>query len=221
MRYRDRVLRLALIDDHPAVLDALVAQASATDDIRVVGTAREGRTALEMLGRTAPDVVICDVQLPGEPGGLTLLERCGRSGSPAFVMFSAFDTPSLVRAAFERGAAGYLLKSAELGEVLAAVRVVAAGGTAFSSAALHTIRTARRRPSDRELEVIALVAAGATNGEIGLRLGLSEKTVESHLRRLFDRYGLLSRTEVALLAVREGWITDPVETAASAPPVGA
>jgi DNA-binding NarL/FixJ family response regulator len=74
---------------------------------------------------------------------------------------------------------------------------------------LRTVRNAPRRPSDREIEVLALVCAGASNDEIGARLDLSEKTVESHLRRLFDRYGVMSRTELAVLALREAWVPVP------------
>ena len=73
---------------------------------------------------------------------------------------------------------------------------------------LRAIRSAPRRPSDREIEVLGLLCAGASNDEIGSRLGVTEKTVESHLRRLFDRYGVLSRTELAVLALREGWVAE-------------
>ena len=85
---------------------------------------------------------------------------------------------------------------------------MAAGGTAFSASMLRAIRSAPRRPSDREIEVLTLVCGGASNDEIGAQLGVTEKTVESHLRRLFDRYGVLSRTELAVLALREGWVAE-------------
>lgn len=204
------VIRLAIVDDHPAILDAIAPRVDAARDIELVGVARDAESAAALIGSAHPDIVLSDVQLEGPVGGLELLARFGRTGHPVFVMLSAFDTPSLVRAAFERGAAGYLLKSAEVDDVLEAVRTVAAGGTAFSADALRSVRTALRRPSDRELQVLRLVATGASNGEIGLHLALSEKTVESHLRRMFDRYDVLSRTELALLAVRERWIEDPV-----------
>jgi DNA-binding NarL/FixJ family response regulator len=93
-------------------------------------------------------------------------------------------------------------------EILEAVRTVAGGGTAFSASMLRAIRSAPRRPSDREIEVLALVCAGASNDEVGAQLGVTEKTVESHLRRLFDRYGVLSRTELAVLSLREGWVAE-------------
>ena len=85
---------------------------------------------------------------------------------------------------------------------------MARGGTAFPATSMRAIRAALRRPSERELEVLELVAAGTSNEEIARRLFLSLKTVESHLRRLFNRYGVMNRTELAVLALREGWV-DP------------
>lgn len=204
-------IRLAVIDDHPAIVAAIRQAADDAGDVRVVATAAtlEGAIAAATgTGPDAPDVVLCDVQLAGEAEGLRLVERLAVGGTtrPPVILLSSFDAPALLRAAFEKGAAGYVVKTAEVDAILAAVRTVAAGGTAFSADALRAVRTAPRRPSDRELEVLALVCGGASNDEIGAALGLSEKTVESHLRRLFDRYGVLSRTELAVLAVREGWV---------------
>lgn len=201
-------IRVVLVDDHPAILDAVAAAVRASPDLELAGTARsldEARTLLA--GASGVEVVVSDVQLAGEAEGLRLLDAIGPEG-PSVLFLSSFDQPPLVRTAFERGAAGYLLKTSELSEILDAVRVVAGGGTAFSAAMLRTIRNAPRRPSDREVEVLTLVCAGATNDEIGSRLGVSDKTVESHLRRLFDRYGVLSRTELAVLALREGWVAE-------------
>jgi len=194
--------------------------------MRLAGTASTFDEAVALLDPVRPppapiDVVLLDIQLAGAAGGLRLLDRLAPGVGagprlaprpdvdprrPAVVMFSGFDQPSLIRAAFERGAAGYLVKTSEMDEILAAIRVVAAGGTAFSATAVRSVRTAPRRPSDREIEVIGLVSAGASNAEAAGALDLSEKTIESHLRRLFDRYGVLSRTELAVLAIHEGWV---------------
>jgi DNA-binding NarL/FixJ family response regulator len=198
-----------LVDDHPAILDAVGSGVRDAADLELAGTARsldEARAALER-GAGGIDVVVSDVQLAGEAEGLRLLDAVGADG-PAVLLLSSFDQPPLIRTAFERGAAGYLIKSSEVTEILDAVRTVAGGGTAFSAAMLRTIRNAPRRPSDREIEVLTLLCGGASNDEIGVRLGVSEKTVESHLRRLFDRYGVLSRTELAVLALREGWVAE-------------
>lgn len=206
----NRTIRVVLVDDHPAILDAIGSAIQAAPDLVLAGTARTLPEARALIGgpkAAAPDVVVSDVQLAGEAEGLRLLETVGAEG-PAVLLLSSFDQPPLIRTAFERGAAGYLLKTAEVREILEAIRVVADGGTAFSALMLRTIRSAPRRPSDREIEVLNLLAAGASNDEIGSRLGVTEKTVESHLRRLFDRYAVLSRTELAVLALREGWVSD-------------
>jgi DNA-binding NarL/FixJ family response regulator len=200
-------IRVAFVDDHPAVVESLAQAAGSAGDLRVVGTARTLAEALELIrrqGLDAPDVVVSDVQLAGESEGFRLLDAA-RSGRPAVILLSAFDQPPLLRTAFERGAAGYLVKTSEVSTILDAIRTVAAGGSAFSSAMLRTIRSAPRRPSEREIQVLRLLCTGASNDEIAGALGLSDKTVESHLRRMFDRYGVLSRTELAVLAVREGW----------------
>jgi two-component system, NarL family, response regulator len=212
-------IRLAVVDDHPviaqAIESAIAATASAGDAasgaeraIRIVGVARTPEDGIELVSRVgadAPDVVLCDVQLRSGTDGLRVVDAAAGAGCRAIVLTS-FDRSSLMRAAFERGAAGFLDKGAELGAILAAVRSVAAGGTAFSATVLDAARFGPRLPSDREIAVLTELHKGATSDEIGARLGISARTVESHLRRLFDRYGVLSRTELAVLALREGWI---------------
>ena len=203
---------VGIVDDHPAIVASVVAAIEATDDLHVGGIASTFDDALALargLGHPPIDVLLCDMQLAGGAEGLRLLD--GRDAStetrPAILILSGFDQPSLIRAAFERGAAGYLVKTAPLDAILDAVRVVAAGGTAFSASAVGAVRSAPRRPSERELQVLELVRAGASNGEVAATLGVSEKTVESHLRRMFDRYGVFSRTELTVFAINERWVT--------------
>jgi two-component system response regulator DesR len=203
-------IRLVVVDDHPVIARAIEAAVleSAERDIRVVGVARTPEDGIELVskaGADAPQVVLCDVQLRSGTDGLRVVEAATAAGCRAIVLTS-FDRSSLMRSAFERGAAGFLDKGAEMGVILAAVRTVAAGGTAFSAAVLDAARYAPKPPSDREVAVLTELHKGATSDEIGARLGISARTVESHLRRLFDRYGVLSRTELAVLALREGWI---------------
>jgi DNA-binding NarL/FixJ family response regulator len=199
-------IRLAVVDDHPAIHRALTAAAAAVLDIDVVGVATDVAGAEALIGRDDVDIVLLDLQLAGGADGLRVLEGSDRSGRPGIVVLSAYDYPALVRRAFELGAAGYLLKTESVDEVLAAVRVVAAGGTAYSAERLRSIRLAPRPPSPREQQVLHGVVGGSTNDEIAARLGISLKTVESHLRRMFDRYGVLSRTELAVMSVRDGWL---------------
>ena len=207
---------ILVVDDHPTVIDSVARVLSAQPDLRVVGTARnldEASAAIEGLGPKL-DLVVCDVQMGGDAEGLRLLERFGRAGRPRFLMLSAFEYPTLMRAAYERGARGYVIKTAELSEIVSAARAVGGGEEAFSTSALRSIQSAPRRPSEREIEVLALVIDGAANDEIARQLVLSLKTVESHLRRLFNRYGLMNRTELAVLALREGWVEPPSRAAA-------
>jgi len=222
-------IRLGIVDDHPLIAAAIVAATSADGPdasgpaIVVVGVAPDVATAQDLLRRSgddAPDVVLCDLQLGGGAGGvaggavgaaaaegLALLDLPGPDG-PKMIVLTSHDRSSFMRAAFERGAAGFLAKSADVADILAAVRVVAAGGTAFSGAALEAARNGPRPPSRREIAILGGIQGGATSEEIGTRLGISPRTVESHLRRLFDRYGVVSRTELAVLALREGWVAD-------------
>jgi DNA-binding NarL/FixJ family response regulator len=206
----DQRTGVGLVDDHPAVLASLGAAVAGTDDLVLIGTAATVADAMALASTV--DVLVCDVQLDGHAEGLRILELVHRpeaivvAPAPAVILLSGFDQPSLVRAAIERGAAGFLGKTVELRAIIDAIRTVAAGGTVFTATALQSSRTADRRPSDREIQVIGLVRDGATNAEVAAALGRSEKTVESHLRRLFDRYGLMSRTELVVRAIDDGWI---------------
>lgn len=203
-----RVIRLGIVDDHPAIAAALLAAVERDDGVRLVGVARTPEEGLALVARDGderPDVVLCDLQLRSGADGLDVVAAAQDAGIRPIVLTS-FDRSSLMRASFERGAAGFLSKTAEVDDILAAVRAVAAGGTAFSAATLDAARFAPRAPSAREVAVIEGLRDGATSDEIGGRLGISARTVESHLRRLFDRYGVVSRTELAVLAIRERWI---------------
>jgi DNA-binding NarL/FixJ family response regulator len=207
------VIRLAVVDDHPAIVAALEAAIRDRADIELVGSTTNAAGALDLVERTSPDVVVCDLWLDGEPAGLDVLAAltaAERRGVPRVVVLSGFDQPSFLRAAFEGGAAGYLSKASPVEEIVEAILAVARGETRFPAVTLRALRDAPRRPSAREMGAIRLLARGASNDEIAVGLGISIKTVESHLRRLFGRYGVLSRTELAMLAVREGWLgTDP------------
>ena len=207
------MIRLAVIDDHPAIAAALEAAIRGRDDLELVGSATTTAAAIDLVGHLAPDIVICDLWLDGEPGGLDVLAALTaseRRGVPRVLVLSGFDQPSFLRAAFEGGAAGYLSKSSPVESIIEATLAVAAGETRFPPVTLRALRDAPRRPSVREMGAIRLLARGSSNDEIAVALGISIKTVESHLRRLFGRYGVLSRTELAMLAVREGWLgVDP------------
>lgn len=197
-------IRVGVVDDHPSILAAVTAAVDEADDLVLTGSGRTLNDALLLLPRT--DVLLCDVELEGHAEGIRVLEAAHEQRpSAAVLLLSGHGHPSVVRAAVERGAAGYLDKAVEVGAIIDAIRTVAAGGTVFRAADLAAARAMPRRPSERELQVIAAVVSGRTNAEVATELGVSEKTVETHLHRLFDRYGLMSRTELAVLAVEERW----------------
>lgn len=202
------MIRVALVEDHPAIADGLIALLGGEPDVVVVGAASDAAAADRLIATTSPDVVLCDVRLAGsaEGDGLDVLAR--HTPGPAFIMLTAFVYPSYYVAASEGGARGYISKMATIGQILAAVRTVAAGGTAFPKEAQGAIRSAMRRPTPRELEILVLVADGHGNAEVAERLGLRVKTVESQLRRMFDRYDVTSRTALVHLAEGQGWLAE-------------
>jgi DNA-binding NarL/FixJ family response regulator len=168
----------------------------------IAGTAGSLEDSIPLLDPVAVDVLLLDIRL-GSQSGLTLLG--GKASLPAIVVLTAYDYPQYAAAALRLGASGFVLKTAPIAELVEAIRRVASGGLAFGvrPIGLAPIFTARER------EVVALVVEGRSNDEIGAALGITSKTVEAHLRRLFDRLGLQSRTELATRALREGWLEIP------------
>ncbi len=206
------LIRVAVVDDHPATAEGLASLLASSAEIEVVGTARDIRGARDLIRAAAPDVVLCDIELGGGGRGFDLVttQRPVEGAMPAVIFFSAYDYPAFRALAMDGGAAGYLLKTAPMAEILDAIQTAAAGGTTFTSHDLRAARSAVRPPSDRELQVIGLIVAGHSNDEIAAQLAIGPKTVESHLRRLFGRYSVYNRTALAMLAVRQGWI-DPAQ----------
>ena len=197
------MIRLAIVEDHPAIAEGLTALLRTETDLVVVGTASDGDAADRLIETESPDVVLCDIRLAGAVDGLEILAR--HPSGPAFIFLSAYSFPSYYVGAVERGAKGYLSKLATIDQILAAVRTVAAGGTAFPVDVRRAVRTALRPPTPREAQILALVAEGVTNAEIAERLSLRVKTVESQLRRMFDRYDVTSRTALVRVAQAQGW----------------
>ncbi len=198
------LIRVGVIDDHPVVGEGTAAVLRAEDDIEVVGVAAslDAARSAGLVDREAVDVLLLDIRL-GPDSGLGLLT--GDPGLPAVIVLTAYDYPQYAEAALHLGAAGFVLKTAPLSELLDAIRRVAAGGLAF------TVRpgTTSVRLTPREHDVVRLVAEGRSNDEIGVGLGIGAKTVETHLARVFERVGVTSRTELAIRAMREGWLDVP------------
>jgi DNA-binding NarL/FixJ family response regulator len=202
------LIRVAIVDDHPVVRQGIAALLDAHAEVEVVGSAGSVEEAIALLARTPIDVLLLDIRL-GADSGLRLLGEAGASTAaaamPAVVVLSAYDYPQYAEAALRLGAAGFVVKSAPLEELLDAIRRAAGGGMAFAVRP----RAGQERVSSRELDVIRLVIEGRSNDEVGAALGIGVKTVETHLRRLFDRFSVASRTELAARALREGWLDIP------------
>ena len=200
------MIRLAIVEDHPALADGLATLIGGSTDVSVVGTAPDVASATALIERESPDVVLCDIGLAHDDDGFDLVRQF--APRPAFIMLTVASYPSFHARAVDLGAKGYLSKMASVDEILAAIRAVADGGTAYPSDARRSAMEALRLPTARELEILGLVAEGLSNIEIAECLSLRVKTVESQLRRLFDRYDVTSRTALARLAVRQGWIDE-------------
>jgi DNA-binding NarL/FixJ family response regulator len=201
-------IRLVIVDDHPVVREGTAALLAAQPGIAVAGTAGSIKEATALLELVAADVLLLDIRLGSDSGLRLLTEASAPTGSrPAIVVLTSYDYPQYAEAALRLGASGFVLKTAPIAELLDAIRRVAAGGLAFSVRPRSGAAIARL--SERELDVVRLVVDGRSNDEIGGRLGIGPKTVESHLRRLFERFDLASRTELATRALREGWLDVP------------
>ena len=200
---RAEPIRVAIVDDHPVVREGTAALLGAQPGLAIVGTAASLDEAAPLLDPVRVDVLLLDIRL-GAESGLTLL--AGDAPRPAVVVLTAYDYPQYAAAARRLGASGFVVKTAPVAELVEAIRCAAAGGLAVGcgpdAAAASTL-------SRREREVVGLVADGRSNDEIGAARGITTKTVEGHLRRLFERLGAQSRTELATRAVREGWLEVP------------
>jgi DNA-binding NarL/FixJ family response regulator len=170
-RYSPAVIRLVVIDDPPAIAAAIDAAIRERPELGIdlVGAATSTTEGLALAAELRPDVVVCDLWLDGAPTGLDALATLTRPdrGAPTRVLvLSGLDQPSFLRAAFEGGAAGYLSKASPVEAIVDTIGTVARGGTAFPAMTLRALREAPRRPSERELGAIRLVARGASNDEI-------------------------------------------------------
>lgn len=191
---------MAVVDDHPLVREGTAALVDRQDDMEIAGVAGSLDELRPILEAGSTDVLLLDLRL-GQESGFELLRS--DLPMPAVVVVTSYDYPQYADAALRLGAAGFVVKTAPTAELLDAIRRAAAGGLAFGVRPGGGVAL-----SAREREVLQLVVDGASNDEIGSRLGISSRTVESHLRRLFERFGLASRTELAARALREGWLED-------------
>lgn len=211
-------IRVFLVDDHRVVRTGLAAYLGVEPGMRVVGEASDGRAALDelaVLDRSGdlPDVILMDLKMPRMDGIATTTEVKRRWPVIEVVAVTSFIEEEQIRAALEAGASGYLLKDADAADVAAAIRAAIAGEVQLDPVAARALTASLRAPQQeqapltpREREVIAAIAAGATNRQIARDLSVSERTARTHVSNILGKLGLTSRTQAAMWAVREGLV---------------
>ena len=203
-------VRVIIVDDHPVVRDGLRGMLAA-DDLTVVGEAGNGDEAVAAVARLQPDVVLMDLRMPGSDGVEATARITSAHPRVRVLVLTTYDSETDVLRAVEAGASGYLLKDAPAAELRRAVQATAAGQTVLAPAvAAHLVRQSRTSPVEaltaRELEVLELVARGATNRDVGRALHVSEATVKSHLLHAFTKLGVNDRTAAVTTALERGLI---------------
>jgi DNA-binding NarL/FixJ family response regulator len=209
-RHRFARIRVLRADDHGVIRDGLGRLISGLPDVELVGTAADGAAAVESARRLEPNVVMMDLDMPNVDGiEATRRIMADRPGTAVLVLTAFSDRPRIL-GALEAGACGYLLKDAASSEVAEGIRAAARGESPLDPRAARTVLSARTEPdplaglSEREREVLALLVQGLPNKLIARRLEISEKTVKSHLTRIFRVLNVTDRTQAALWAERHG-----------------
>jgi DNA-binding NarL/FixJ family response regulator len=205
-------IRLLIVDDHPVVRDGLSGMFEPDSGLEVVGQAGDGAEAVRLAQARQPDVILMDLRMPGMDGVAAITELARRGSTARVLVLTTYDTDSHVLPAIEAGATGYLLKDAPRGELLRAVRAAAQGQAVLSPAVATRLMSRVRAPgaeplSQRELEILELVAAGTTNREAAARLFISEATVKTHLLHIYAKLGVSDRAAAVAEAFNRGLLT--------------
>jgi DNA-binding NarL/FixJ family response regulator len=214
---QQRPVRVFVVDDHAVVRRGLRGYLEVVDDMEVVGEAADGQEALEDIAALVaagrpPDVALMDLLMPGMDGVAATAAITQRYPAMEVVAMTSFTRADLVHGALQAGAAGYLLKDAEADEVAAAIRAACRGEVHLDPAIAKQLTRSLVAPepqtvnslTDREREVLVLVAKGLSNQQIADSLVISERTARTHVSNILSKLGLASRTQAALLAIREG-----------------
>jgi NarL family two-component system response regulator LiaR len=211
-------IKVLVADDHPVFREGLVSLLTQEEDIEVIAQASDGIEAVQLAHQFSPDVAIIDMSMPELNGIETTDKIKAASPSTAILVLTAYDYDSYVLGAIEAGAAGYLLKSVRVRDLVRAIRALHAGETVLDPAAtrklLSRLVSSKGKGAEishnlhpRELEVLKTAAKGLSNKEIAQALGISVRTCQTHLANIFAKLSVGSRTEAVLRALREGWLT--------------
>ncbi|MDW8319542.1 MAG: response regulator transcription factor [Anaerolineae bacterium] len=200
------MIRLLIADDHPVVRDGLRGMLAGQPDLQVVGEAGDGAAAVALAAELLPDVILMDLRMPVLDGVAAIRQIRARQPAAAILVLTTYDTDSDILPAIEAGATGYLLKDAPREELYRAIRATSRGETVLAPAVAARLLGKMRAPAEeklsaRELEVLSLVARGASNAEIAQALHISEATVKSHLLHIFGKLGVADRAAAVTAAV--------------------
>ncbi|MEV6980815.1 response regulator transcription factor [Sphaerisporangium sp. NPDC051017] len=203
------MIRVLIVDDHPVVREGLRGMLEADPGIGVAGEAGSGEEAVARARELTPDVILMDLRMPGGDGVSAIAGILADRPESRVIVLTTYETDQDIVRAVEAGAAGYLLKDTARADLIAAVFGAARGETVLSPSVATRLVTRMRAPvaeslSKRETEVLALVARGLTNGEIGRSLFISEATVKTHLLRIFGKLGVSDRTAAVTTALSRG-----------------
>jgi two-component system, NarL family, response regulator LiaR len=213
-------IRVLLVDDHAVVREGLRAFLQLQDGLQIVGEAGDGAEAVDEAQRLAPDVIVMDLVMPGLDGVGAMRELRVRAPDSRVIVLTSFLEDDRLLPAIQAGAAGYLLKNVEPAQLAKAIRAAHAGQEAIidptvAARLVHALADETRprvqepeRLTRRERDVLGLIARGRSNKRIALELGISEKTVKTHVGHLLAKLGVSDRTQAALLAVQHGLIDD-------------
>ncbi len=210
----DSPIRVILADDHPLVRAGIRTTLVAEGDFALVGEATTGDEARQMCCEMKPDILLLDIRMPGSPAVQTVIALRQQCPGTKILILTAYDSDAYVRGLISAGAVGYILKDEAPQKVVRAIRAVLQGDTWFSRAIVDKMKrlgigeqaaVASPTLTEREIQVLQLVVKGKTNAAIAKELSISEPTVRFHLRSLYDKIGVRSRTEAAIWAVEHGW----------------
>jgi DNA-binding NarL/FixJ family response regulator len=208
------VIRVVLADDHPVVRAGLRGMLATEPGIEVVADAASGAEAVAVTARFRPDVVLMDLRMPHGDGVEATTKIVSSYPGIRVVVLTTYETDADIVRAVEAGAVGYLLKDASISALGNAIRAASRGETVLAPSVARRLVSHVRQPrrdllSSRETEVLALVARGLTNAEIGQQLSITEATVKTHLLRLFGKLGVNDRTAAVISAIALGVIPSP------------
>ena len=209
------MIRVVLVDDQALFRAGVRMLVSSQPDMDVVGEAGDGSEALEVIGRTRPDVVLMDIRMPVMDGLTATAQVLTQPEPPRIVMLTTFDLDEAAARAIQQGASGFLLKDADPEFLLAAIRTVDSGSSVIAASATRELFahfTTETKPvpaeyadlTDREREIFALAARGLSNSEIAAREYLSEATVKTHISRILNKLRLRDRVQLVVFAFEHG-----------------